>query len=72
MIIIKKCAFGTKKIKFNWAGHSTRHKNARRWPKLIERWEPTGKRKRVRPETRWADKIELIAGRIFWRKKIKI
>lgn len=58
-----------KELKWNWAGHFQRHDDTR-WPKLIEKWEPKGKRSKGRPQTRWKDDIE-IQGSFLWRRKAK-
>jgi hypothetical protein len=58
-------------LKWNWAGHFSRHENMKRWPRLIENYQPNGKRKRGRTKTRWVDNIKNYAGGIFWKNKAK-
>lgn len=56
-------------LKWNWAGHFQRHQNKLRWPKIIEKWEPSGIRNRGKQKTRWCDEIRNHGGGIFWRNK---
>lgn len=57
------------KLKWNWAGHFARHNEEdKRWPNMIEEWNPKGKRKVGRQPTRWIDKIKNVASYI-WKKK---
>lgn len=53
-------------LKWRWAGHVARQDDTR-WSKIIERWEPKGRRNRGRPLRRWKDDI-VECGSIFWRR----
>ena len=51
-----------KQQKWRWAGHAARM-NDNRWTKTLTDWHPYNeKRSRKRPDTRWRDEIEKIAG----------
>ena len=58
----------SKELKWQWAGHFQRHTDNERWPKLVESWNPKGRRRTGRPKTRWKDENEK-TGSIFWRRK---
>lgn len=58
----------SRRIKWNWAGHTIRRKD-NRWTYLSTIWLPLGnKRKRGRQITRWRDEINNFAGATWPRK----
>lgn len=56
-----------KQLKWRWAGHVARQ-DSNRWSKIVEDWEPKGKRAPGRPNKRWKDDI-VVCGSIFWKRK---
>lgn len=57
-------------LKWKWAGHNARYDD-NRWNYIIQQWRPwTRKRRRGRPQLRWADDIKKVAGP-DWMKKAR-